>query len=168
MGCRGTMKCFLVGKAESSCGGNGRVWLSLYASLLRDDFWVCLRLCHQEQQLSWEHCCQRNRHNSIRVFVLLVNVIQYQPPKTHKFTPVSIWFNSVFFFRHSFISYPSQLVLFRAHLYWVPEQNPRFFIKLMNPCFHCARRGRKCHLQNSSQLNQSKRYKHHVQERGCG
>lgn len=59
------------------------------------DLWICLRLCHPEQQLSWEPGCLRNRHISITrplFFVILVNVIQYHPrPHAHeRFTFVTI------------------------------------------------------------------------------
>lgn len=84
-GLHGRTEILFCAKRESSWeGGIERVHVCVYmppsnSSMTR----VCLRLCHQEQQLSWEHSCQRNRHISIIVFVLLVNRIQYHPPSTH-------------------------------------------------------------------------------------
>lgn len=61
------------------------VHVCLYASSqLLYDLCVCLRLCHPEKQLSWEHGCQRNRHiSTLSLFsVLLLNIQYHSPPHT--------------------------------------------------------------------------------------
>lgn len=60
-------------KSGESSWEEGKGWMCLYASLLLGYYlWVCLRLCHPVQKLSWERGCQRNRHISITFPLFLV------------------------------------------------------------------------------------------------
>jgi len=102
----------------------------LYALMqLQYDLWVCLRLCHPVKQLSWEHGCQRSRHISITVFVLLVNVIQYLPPP-HKLTQASLL---CFYFDISF-----DHLLFFSCSFSGTFSATRFFIKTKSSIRHCV------------------------------
>lgn len=132
MGCRGGLKYFLVQNMESQAEKEGFVCI-----LTTPEWLVFLRLCHPEQQLSWEHGCQRNRHISITslFFVLLVNVIQYQPsPHTRIKLLVLFWSCLIFlsFFASYFLFFSINVVL--QSLQVALSKAKEVMINLMWPC----------------------------------